>query len=74
MRKKDFLIVKVKSKPTWPGIKDIFSNKTDEEVIHYIGDVLEDCYDLCPSLFESFGYGDVVEDVIKELLNYSIDI
>lgn len=62
------LIIKVKAKPTWPNVKDIFSDKSDVEIIHYIGEVLEDCYSLAPSVFR---FDDIiVENTVNELKNY----
>lgn len=65
------LVVKVSSKPTWDNVKDIFSNKTDDEVVRYVGKVLENCYDDATSLFERFGYGEEILDVVNNLKNYT---
>lgn len=65
------LIVKVSSKPIWSKAEDIFSNKTDDEVVRYVGKVLEDCYEEETSLFERFGYGGEVLDVVNILKNYT---
>lgn len=46
---KRFLQVKIDKTPIWKGVKDIFSTMSNEEVIHYIGEVLEE-------VFEDYGY------------------
>lgn len=72
--KKDNLVIKVKNNPTWEDVKDIFSDKTDNEVVHYIGEVLDYCYDESPFLFERFGYGEEIKEIINELKNYSDNV
>lgn len=62
------LVIIVKPYPTWEDTNDIFINKTDEEVIHYVGEVLENCYDEAPHIFSD--YEDIVEATIQKLKNY----
>lgn len=85
---KRFLKVIINKYPIWKGVKDIFSTMSNEEVIHYIGEVLEE-------VFEDFGnvngvfnkiwvgtingkakyisYVDIVPDIINKLKNYKYD-
>lgn len=71
---KGSLVIKISSKPIWSGVADIFFDKTDEEVVRYIGEVLENCYDLCFSIFERFDYTqEDIENFINELKNFSSD-
>lgn len=66
--KKNKVIITVKNRPTWKGTKDIFSKMSDQEVIKYIAEVLEDCYDECPSAFR---YNDEeIEVFLEELAKY----
>ena len=45
---KNKLIISIKNRPTWKGVKDIFSNKSDKEVIKYIAETLKYCYEEAP--------------------------
>ena len=66
---KNCLIIKVKSKPTWKGTKDIFSDKKDDWVISYISKALEECFNEAPQCFYKFVGGVYVEDEIKQVLD-----
>lgn len=73
--KDDYLIIKVKGKPIWSA-KNIFSKMSDEEVIHYVGKVLNDCYEDCSSVYYNVLKLDhtlmdsLITDCIKNLLTY----
>lgn len=73
--KDDYLIIKVKGKPTWSA-KDIFSKMSDEEVIHYVGKVLNDCYEDCSSVYynvlklDHTSMDSLITGCIKNLLTY----
>lgn len=76
---KRHLVVEVSKKPTWDGVTNIFSSMTDEEVIHYIGEVLEEAYEVASSVFtkvyagvarEYISYEDDIDNVVKTLKEY----
>lgn len=69
--KDNYLVVKIKAKPTWEDVKDIFSGKTDEEVIKYLGEVFESCYEDAPNVFEKYWSENIITETIQLLLNYS---
>lgn len=85
---KRFLQVKIDKTPIWKGVKDIFSTMSNEEVIHYIGEVLEEVfedYGYVNGIFNNIwvgnvngkekfiSYMDIVPNVINKLKNYKED-
>lgn len=64
----DSLQIIVRSKPTWDYCLDIFSRMSDIEIVHYVANTLDSCYDDASGVFTE--YIDIIDEVISTLLSY----
>ena len=65
---KNLLKIKIRKNPIWKGTKDIFKDRTDAGVIHYLANVLENVYDDAPHIFDK--HENFIEEAINSLHKY----